>query len=173
MDINILCVKQKGKIKYNSQVFLLEKLNKKQTDGFIYQDNWFLYNSIIGCGYNLYSRKIDHATYDLADYAETDTVADYFRYLLCDERSPENGALDLMTDSKVLFNADLIDDFEELLANAIKCSQIKTCLVFFRIQACCPERYVGRISLKQFFEKLRSGQVYLNTAYIISEAEYD
>ncbi len=173
MDINILCVKQKGEIKYNKQVFLLESLNKKQTDGCIYQDNWFIYNSIIGHGYNLYSAKIDHATYDIIDYEETDTVADYFRYLFHDDKSPINGIVDFMTDVKVVFNSELLDDFKELLLNVIKCSQIKTCIIFFRIQACCPERYVGRISLKQFLEKLKCGQIYLNTAYIISEADYD
>lgn len=172
IDINIMCVQQNSDIiECKTENFFLERLNYSLTDDKIYKDNWFLYNAIMGIGYNLYSKNKDE-TFSIVDYRETKDINPYMKYMLQDEKKPSNSNLD-STLCSIIFSKNYLGDFERLLESFIKNSQIKTCLVFFRLQISSPERYVGRISLKQFISLLKQEEIYLNTAYIISENEYD
>jgi len=129
LDINIMCVKQKSEsIACAKKVFYLERLNVNQTDD-IYQDNWFLYNAIMGIGYNLYLKDTRNETYNLVYFEEKQVVANYFRHILQDEKKPSNDNLQELSDS-VIFNEVYFDDFERLLEQFIKKSEVNTCIVF-------------------------------------------
>lgn len=173
IDVNIKCVKQKSKIISNAEdVFVLEQLNTCQNEGSIYSDNWFIYNAVKGIGYNLYLKESQDRTYNFVDFKEKEVVAAYMKNMLRDEKKPSHGTLQVLQDT-IIFNEKYIVSFENLLKNVIEESEVSTCILFFRLQTPCSERYVGRISLSQFITLLKKGEIYLNTAYIISEAEYD
>lgn len=173
IDVNIKCVKQKSEnINVVDNIFVLESLNTKQNEDVIYTDNWYIYNAIIGKGYHLYLKEDRSTTYKFVDFAETDSVAPYIKYLLQDDKEPSHGTYQVLQDI-IVFDEKYLNAFEKLLICLLKESKVSTCIVFFRLQTPSPERYVGRISLKQFIRLLKDKEICLNTAYIISEAEYD
>ena len=92
--------------------------------------------------------------------------------MLQDERCPSHGNYQVLQDV-IVFNEKYLSAFEKLLISFLNESKVSTCIIFFRLQTPSPERYVGRISLKQFMRLLKDKEIYLNTAYIVSEAEYD
>lgn len=173
MDVNIKCVKQKSeKISYSKDVFILEQLNTCQNENAIYFDNWFIYNAVKGISYNLYLKESQDKTYNFVDFQEKKPVALYMKNMLQDEKKPSHGNPQVFQDL-VAFNEKYYDSFEKLMRSIINASEVSTCMLFFRLQTPSPERYVGRISLAQFMSLLKKGEIYLNTAYIVSEAEYD
>ena len=173
IDVNIKCVKQKTEeIDISDNVFILESLNCRQTKEAVYTDNWYVYNAVIGRGYHVYLREDREATYRFVDFAEISEAAPYMKYMLQDNKNPSHGTYQRLNDC-ILFQERYLSAFENLLRAVLRESTVNTCIVFFRLQTPCPERYVGRIGLTQFMSLLKDKQVYLNTAYIISEAEYD
>lgn len=173
IDVNVKCVKQKSEIlNKNDNIFVFEPLNTNQNEDVVYTDNWYIYNAIIGKGYHLYLKEDRDTTYKFVDFAETDLVAPYAKHMLQDERCPSHGTYQVLQDT-IVFNERYLNAFEKLLIGFLKESKVSTCIVLFRLQTPSPERYVGRISLKQFIRLLKDKEIYLNTAYIVSEAEYD
>lgn len=173
IDVNIKCVKQKSEnIDDIDNIFVFESLNIKQNEDVVYTDNWYIYNAIIGKGYHLYLKEDRDATYKFVDFAETDSVAPYLKHMIQDDRYPSHGSYQKLQDI-IVFDERYLNAFEKLLISFLKESKVSTCIVLFRLQTPSPERYVGRISLKQFIRLLKDKKIYLNTAYIISEAEYD
>lgn len=173
IDVNIKCVKQKSdKLSYNNDVFVLEQLNTCQNEDTIYSDNWYIYNAVRGIGYNLFLKESTDRTFNFVDFYESNAIASYMKNMIQDEKKPNNGEQQVLQDA-IVFNEKYYNAFEKLLESVIRESLVNTCIIFFRLQTPCPERYVGRISLNQFLSKLKIGEIYLNTAYIISEANYD
>lgn len=173
-EINILCIKPKGKIVYNKKLFYLEK-------GKCYADNWEVVGALQGEWYRVYSRsnynKDDFVcgAYDIVNSVTTSNFADYYKHLLTDDfdalfkkDNPEN-----TTEYISFINTIMRDEFCNLIHNIIENSKIKSVMILFRESLDPPEKIVGCITIDKFIDLLNKNQVYQNLAYIVKERNED
>lgn len=173
-EINILCIKPKGKIVYNKKLFYLEK-------GKCYADNWEVVGALQGEWYRVYSRsnynKDDFVcgAYDIVNSVTTSNFADYYKHLLADDfdalfkkDNPGN-----TTEYISFINTIMRDEFCNLIHNIIENSKIKSVMILFRESLDPPEKIVGCITIDKFIDLLNKNQVYQNLAYIVKERNED
>lgn len=169
-EINILCIKPKGKIVYNKKLFYLEK-------GKCYADNWEVVGALQGEWYRIYSRSNYNnddfvcGAYDIVNSVTTSNFADYYKHLLTDDfdalfkkDNPEN------TTEYISFITTIMrDEFCNLLHKIIENSKIKSVMILFRESLDPPEKIVGCITIDKFIDLLNRNQIYQNLAYIVKE----
>lgn len=169
-EINILCIKPKGKIVYNKELFYIEK-------GKCYADNWEVVGALQGKWYRVYSRSNYNnddfvcGAYDIVSGVTTSDFADYYKHLLSDDfdvlfkkDNPGN-----TTEYICFINTKMRDEFCNLLYDFIRRSKIKTVMILFRESLDPPEKIVGCITIDKFIDLLNKNQIYQNLAYIVKE----
>jgi hypothetical protein len=168
-DFRIVCIGQKKYSDFQSEFF--------NTDHFIAQKpqmdfEWRVMHSLIGKSYEFSIKQRmqndfdKYEPFDIGNFINQNTVPEY-----CDIINKNLLPRDYDYMSSVVILKHL-DEIRRIITFYIAQSPINCVTVLFRLQDKEYETIVGVIELNDFFQKLSSGNILYNVAYVITDKRF-
>lgn len=172
MDIILMCLKQQEELKQFFDNFYLEKLYTDGEQNDYCSDIFTVLNCWNGTMYSVFSKNsydkndIIAGSIDIFDYKESNKP----NYVIEDEMDHEfKKILNHDIYYSMTINPKYKNGFYNLIKEVTSKSEIKTCALLFREPIECPEKIIGNISIKKFFDLFNNSEIYLNHVYLVSD----